>query len=199
MNIIELLEELNKISFYICITLNLPTSQIFKKRKKQLLPFADLFDKVTWHDGTKLSVADFLMTMIMTFDRANKDSKIYDDAALPNFQSSAGLRSLPDHLHQPADDRVLSEFLFRRCRTGCDHLVPMVSYGEGSWHVLAVANLAEAAGQLAYSDDKATAKKIEWTNFVGGPSLDILSGYLDEAITTKLIPYAHPEQVHYAR
>ena len=53
--------------------------------------------------------------------------------------------------------------------------------------------------ELAYSDDKATAKKIEWTNFVGGPSLDILSKYLDQAIATEVNPIrSHPGQVHYA-
>ena len=56
--------------------------------------------------------------------------------------------------------------------------------------MLAISNLAEAAGELAYSDDKATANKTERTNFVGGPSLAIMSKYLDQAIAQKYIPYA---------
>ncbi len=51
-------------------------------------------------------------------------------------------------------------------------------------------NLAEAAGELAYTPDKADANKIEQTSWVGGPSLDILSKHLDEAESQSLIPYA---------
>ena len=51
-------------------------------------------------------------------------------------------------------------------------------------------NMAEAAGELAYSADKADAKKIEQMSWVGGPSLDILSKHLDEAQSQSLIPYA---------
>ena len=61
--------------------------------------------------------------------------------------------------------------------------------GENSWDILAVSNMAEAAGELAYSVDKADAKKIEQTSWVGGPSLDILSKHLDEASSQSLIPY----------
>ncbi len=48
---------------------------------------SNLLNNVTWHDGSKLSVADFLMSMIMIFDRANKASAIYDEQAVPNFES----------------------------------------------------------------------------------------------------------------
>ena len=167
------------------------TTPITAKIMSSITYPADLFDKVTWHDGTKLSVADFLMSMIMTFDRANKDSKIYDDQAVPNFQSfQQGFVGFRITSTSPLTIEYYANVYAADAELDVTTLYPWYTYGEGSWHVLAVANLAEAAGQLAYSDDKATAKKIEWTNFVGGPSLDILSGYLDEAITTKLIPYA---------
>jgi len=67
---------------------------------------------------------------------------------------------------------------------------PTYSYGEGSWDVLAIANAAEAAGELAYGVEKAGAATIEQTSFVGGPALEILAKYLDQAIADKLIPYA---------
>jgi peptide/nickel transport system substrate-binding protein len=53
-----------------------------------------------------------------------------------------------------------------------------------------VADLAEAAGEMAYTTDKSTEKENEWTNFIGGPSLDIMKKYLDQAIAEKHIPYA---------
>ncbi len=152
---------------------------------------ADLFDKVTWHDGTKLSVADFLMSMIMTFDRANKDSAIYDDQAVPNFQSfQQGFVAFRITSTSPLTVEYYQNVYSADAELDVVTMWPWYLYGEGSWHALAVANLAEAAGELAYSNDKATAKKIEWMNFVGGPSLDILSKYLDQAIAQKTIPYS---------
>ena len=50
--------------------------------------------------------------------------------------------------------------------------------------------MAEADGKIAYSADKATAKSIEQTSLVGGPSLAVLAGYLDQAIANKTVPYA---------
>ena len=152
---------------------------------------SDLFDKVTWHDGTKLSVADFLMSMIMTFDRADKNSAIYDDQAVPNFQSfMQGFVGFRITSTSPLTVEYYANVYSADAELDVTTLYPWYTYGEGSWHVLAVSNLAEAAGELAYSDDKATAKKIEWTNYVGGPSLDIMSKYLDQAIALKYIPYA---------
>ena len=154
----------------------------------------DLFNKVTWHDGTHLSVADFLMGMIMTFDRADKDSAIYDPADVPIFQSfqqsfvafritSTNPLTVEYYTNVYAADAELDV-------TSLWPGFPTYQYGEGSWHVLAISNLAEAAGQLAYSNDKATANKTEWTSYVGGASLAILSKYLDQAISQQYVPYA---------
>ncbi len=152
---------------------------------------ANLFDTITWHDGTHLSVADFLMGMIMTFDRANKDSKIYDDQAVPNFQSfMQGFKGFRITSTSPLTVEYYADVYAADAELDVYSLWPQFAYGEGAWHVLAISNLAEAAGQLAYSDDKATANKVEWTSYVGGPSLDILSKQLDQAIADKYVPYA---------
>jgi peptide/nickel transport system substrate-binding protein len=67
---------------------------------------------------------------------------------------------------------------------------PNYGYGEGNWSTMAIANLAEVNGELAYSTEKAGTKEIEQTSFVGGPSLEILAKYLDQAATESYIPYA---------
>jgi peptide/nickel transport system substrate-binding protein len=54
---------------------------------------------------------------------------------------------------------------------------------------MAVSNLAEAAGELAYSSNKADAAQIEQTSWVGGPSLEILNKYLDQAAAESYIPF----------
>ncbi|MGC9359864.1 MAG: ABC transporter substrate-binding protein, partial [Anaerolineae bacterium] len=47
----------------------------------------DLYETVKWHDGSNFSVADVLMGMILTFDRAKEASAYYDEAALADFQA----------------------------------------------------------------------------------------------------------------
>jgi peptide/nickel transport system substrate-binding protein len=67
---------------------------------------------------------------------------------------------------------------------------PLGLSGENSWDVLAISNMAEAAGELAYTADKADAKKIEHMSWIGGPSLALLDKHLDEAIAAGTVPYA---------
>ena len=44
---------------------------------------ADLFETVKWHDGSPLSVGDFVMSFIQGIDPAKTDSPIYDEFLLP--------------------------------------------------------------------------------------------------------------------
>jgi peptide/nickel transport system substrate-binding protein len=160
---------------------------------------SDLYDNVTWHDGSQFSAADILMGMILEFDRANPASAIYDPQAVPNFQSFAnvfrGFRitstdplTIEFYTDAVAADAELDVYTLWSGPTSA----PFQSYafGEGSWHVLALANQAEEDGEMAYTTDKSTDKEVEWTNFVGGPSIEILNKHLDQAITDKYIPYA---------
>ena len=155
---------------------------------------SDLFTTIKWHDGSPLSVADFIMPTIVFFDRAQQDSKIYDESAAPYVESvltyykgfritstnPLTIESYSDLVNPDAELDVVSGW--PGSPTGLS--------GENSWDVLAVSDEAEAAGELAYSPDKADAQKIEQMSWVGGPSLDILSKHLDDAISTGLIPYA---------
>jgi peptide/nickel transport system substrate-binding protein len=50
--------------------------------------------------------------------------------------------------------------------------------------------MADANKELAWGTGKADRNTVEWTSFIGGPSLEILSADLDQAITDKTIPYA---------
>ena len=156
---------------------------------------ADMFKTVKWHDGSALSVGDFVMGMIMTFDRAKKDSAIYDEAnAVPVFESFIqAFKGMKITSTDPLVVEYYSDAYNQDAELNVPVLWPTYGYGEGSWSVLAVANAAEAAGEVAYSSDKAgadAAKPIEQTSFIGGPSLEILAKHLDQAATDKLIPYA---------
>ncbi len=83
---------------------------------------ADLFTTVKWHDGSPLSVADFIMPTIQFFDEANKDSKIYDPALEPYVQSVLtyykGFRITSTN---PLTIEAYSDLVLQRCGTGCGH------------------------------------------------------------------------------
>jgi peptide/nickel transport system substrate-binding protein len=155
---------------------------------------ADMFDTVTWHDGAKLSAADFVMNLIEEFDRAAPDSPIYDEDAVPGHESfMAGFKGVKIVSTSPLVIEFYSDNYVQDAELdawGYGFLWPNYTFGEMSWEVAAIANLAEAAGECAYSPTKAQTKEIEQTSLVGGPTLDILSKYLDQAASESYIPYA---------
>ncbi len=152
---------------------------------------SDLFDSVTWQDGSKLSAADFLMPMIMKFDRAMPDSAIYDDSAVSGLNSFLNsFKGFRITSTSPLTLEYYSDSYAKDAELDVTPMWPVYTTGEASWDAIAIANLAEAGGQLTYSMDKANNHSILETNFVGGSSLAILSGYLDQAISNATIPYA---------
>ncbi|HCK64871.1 MAG TPA: ABC transporter substrate-binding protein, partial [Anaerolineae bacterium] len=50
--------------------------------------------------------------------------------------------------------------------------------------------MAETAGELAFSQEKAAAAELEWVNFIDGPTLEIQKKYLDQAAAEGYIPFA---------
>ncbi len=55
---------------------------------------------------------------------------------------------------------------------------------------LPLATWPTANKELAWGTGAADRNKVEWTSFIGGPSLGILTKNLDQAIADKTIPYA---------
>lgn len=146
----------------------------------------DLFSKVKWHDGSPLSPADFVMNMILPFDRTKPASPIYDPGAFRD-ESILGIRITS-----------LNPLTIETYRTGFQldaelNVVdwwPNGGYGPSPWHTTALAARAEAAHLLAFSADKAGTLGVPWTNYIDGPSLSILRTQLDACISTHHIPYA---------
>ena len=160
-------------------------------RKTTLYYPADMFETVKWHDGANLSLADFVFGMIMTFDRAKPESAIYDAQAEPQFLPfQENFRGFKIVSTEPLVIEYYSDTYSLDAELNIPLMFPTYTFGEGSWDTMAVANAAEAGGELAYSVDKALEKEIEQTSFIGGPSLEVLAKYLDQAIADKTIPYA---------
>lgn len=163
------------------------------KTKTTVVFPADLYDTVKWHDGSNISAADFVMSFIIFFDRAKTESPVYDEAAvpavdafLPSFKGWRIISTQPLTLEYYSDSyNADAELNILPLWPGS----PTGLAGENSWQMLAVSNLAEAAGELAYSSDKADVAQIEQMSWVGGPSLEILKKYLDQAQADGHIPY----------
>lgn len=153
----------------------------------------DLFETVKWHDGSPLSPADFVMNIIQSFDLGKPESALYDeslalsiDAFLESFK---GYRIVST---DPLTVESYSDFYQSDAELNIVTLWPQDLFGlgyEAPWTVLAVSNLAEANGEIAYSEDKAGVLEVEQTNWVGGPSLEILNKYLDQATSESYIPF----------
>jgi peptide/nickel transport system substrate-binding protein len=155
---------------------------------------SNLFDTVKWHDGSALSVADFVMPLIMVFDRSNPDSPVYDEASVPFFQSfQSSFKGFKIVSTNPLTIESYTDLYYSDAELDVASwwpTSPLGLSGENSWDVLGISNMAEAAGELAYSADKADAKKIEQMSWIGGPSLALLAKHLDEALAAGTIPYA---------
>jgi peptide/nickel transport system substrate-binding protein len=153
----------------------------------------DLFDTVKWHDGSPISVGDFVMSMIEGFDPGKTDSPIYDESLAISID--AGLVSFKGYRitsTNPLTIESYNDFYYPDAELNILPLWPQSPFGlvgENSWPILAVSNLAEAGQELAYSEDKADKLQVEQTNWVGGPSLEILAKYLDQATSESLIPF----------
>jgi len=154
---------------------------------------ADLFDTVKWHDGSPLSVGDFVMSMLQGFDPGKPDSSIYDESLAASID--AGLVAFKGYRivsTNPLTIEAYSDSYNADAELNILTLWPISPFGlsgENSWPILAISNMAETAGELAYTSDKSDASKIENTSWVGGPSLEILLKYLDQASSESYIPY----------
>jgi len=152
----------------------------------------DLFRKVQWHDGNRLSLGDILLGWILTFERADEHSPLFDRSYLPSFQSFLetfrGFRIV-------SEDPLVAEFyttswtLDAELMTGAASFWPLYGFGPGPWHTVALGIRAEAAGRAAFTAAKATEKKVERLNYVAGPTLAILDRELEAARRENYVPF----------
>jgi peptide/nickel transport system substrate-binding protein len=151
---------------------------------------ADVYETVKWHDGSSFSVADAVMLLIMQFDPGKEASAIFDESQVANLES---FLSVFKGARITSTDPLVIEYYNDGFQLDAEinvtTLWPQYTYGEAPWHTIAIANMAEANGDLAYSADKADTAQIEWMSFIAGPSLEILAGHLETAAAESTIPY----------
>jgi len=151
---------------------------------------SDLWTTITWHDGSPITIADFVMGMILTFDQAKPESPYYDEAQVSNLDAfMAVFKGVKIVSVDPLVIETYWDTFVLDAENNVSTWYPNYDYGTGAWHNLALGLQAEADAVLAYSPDKSEALGVEWTNFIGGPSLDILAGYLEQDVASPFIPY----------
>ncbi len=166
-----------------------PEGQTAKRMSVAYYP-ADLFETVKWHDGSNLSMADIMLAWAMTFDRGKAESALYDEVYVANFEAfMSTFKGFRITSTEPLVFEFYSDTFSADAELNVAGTWPTYAFGEGSFAQIAIGNLAESNGELAYSIDKADATEVEQMNFVGGPSLEILAGKLDQAITESYIPF----------
>lgn len=149
----------------------------------------EIFD-TTWHDGSPFSIADIVYFFMLRFERGNPDSPYYDPAAgtaLKSFKATFKgfkiasenplvIESYTDNWQPDAENNVASWY-------------PLYGYGPGSWHMMTIGMLAEAAGETAFSQAKSKTIEKDWMSYISGPTVAILKTYLDQAKAENYIPF----------
>ena len=154
----------------------------------------DLYDR-KWHDGSNFSIGDILMALILSFDIAKPESAIYDEAQVSAYEQFMtvfkGFRfaSLDPLVIERYDDQVYldSERTFSS-KAGL-FWPGGYAYGTGAWHNMSAAVRLEASRKAAWSGDKAVQLGVDQTNFIGGPTLELLKEEVIAAAAENYLPY----------
>jgi peptide/nickel transport system substrate-binding protein len=137
-------------------------------------------------------LADIVLSMILTFDRANAKSKYYDEVTVPDFESFiAAFRGVRIVSTDPLVIETYSDYYQLDAEMSVDTWFPDYDYGEGAWHTLALGLWGEAEGDMAFTTDKATAKSVEWTGFLTGPTVETMASYLPTVSRARWLPYTN--------
>lgn len=164
-------------------------------RTKNTVYYPENLWDITWHDGSNLSVGDFVNYMISYFDQGKLESPIHDETQIAAVDSLLthlkGIRIIStDPLVIETYDDLTDIDAENQVAYRTINWFPTTQFGPLAWHSFTPAFLAESNNELAFSTEKSTALSIEWTNYIAGPSLDILGKYLDQAQAESYIPYA---------
>jgi peptide/nickel transport system substrate-binding protein len=153
----------------------------------------DMFTASTWHDGSPMSVGDFVMLMITQFDLGDPASANYDEALVPTrdqfLSSFKGVKIV-------STDPLVIETWTDAGSLDAENAVNtwwpgfVYDYSDAAWHNMALMLRGDANGGFAFTPEKAEANQVERANLISGPSLEVLATELAAATEEGYIPYA---------
>jgi len=179
---------------------NATTKEIIKTpanttaKAKVVVRYEDNLFNNKYHDGTTMSIADFIFNFIITFDRADPASPVYDSAYVPAFNS---FRSTFKGFKIISQNPLVFEYYTDAVYPDAEWIVvdaadafdPEMGYGPSPWHMITIGWLAEKDNQLAFTASKAKKLNVDWMSYIAGPSLPILAAKLNWAIENQFVPY----------
>ncbi|MEM4873869.1 MAG: ABC transporter substrate-binding protein [Thermofilaceae archaeon] len=149
--------------------------------------YGDVLGKIRYHDGTTMSIADWVALWPLSFYRVDPESPLYDAAAVPGFTE---WRKLFMGWRILSTSPLVIEWYGNFTHPEAEFIVTyFAGWPNIPWHVTAIGIRAEEKGLLAFSTSKADKLKVEWMNYIGGPSLKILEDTLREMLDTGYIPF----------
>lgn len=152
---------------------------------------ADLWTTVKWHDGSPITMGDFVMSMLMTWDTGKEASLLYDAAQAETLSAfMAHFKGVKIISTDPLVIETYDDLYNLDAELMATTWWPGYAYGPGAWHNIAVGVRAEMTGTLAFSSAKAQEKGVEWMSYIAGPSLSILKAELEKSVAENYIPYA---------
>jgi len=167
------------------------TDTLTAVRKSTVYYPADMYETVTWHDGSPISAGDFVMAMILAFDRGNAESPIYDPAKTPALNSFlSSFRGVRIVSQDPLVIETYSNLFSPDVENSVTTWFPAYDRGSGAWHNLTPGLMAEEAGLSAFSSAKADSLEVDQLNYISGPMVAVLKEQLDAAAAEGYIPYA---------
>ena len=173
--------------------------QGLKARTKTVVRYDDDLLKTKWQDGSKFSLADYVLTFILAFDRAKPKSPVFDQSAVPAFQAlMSQFRGVRIVEKNPLAVEIYSDQLFPDAELIASARASDF-YTNFPWHEVALGILAEKNRELAFSSSKADQSKVEWTNYIAGPSLAVLDRELAAALKDGFIPYENTLREYVSR
>jgi peptide/nickel transport system substrate-binding protein len=157
----------------------------------------DFPENTTWHDGSPFSIADMVMGMIMTFDTAKEASPVYGEEYVATFES---FMSTFKGWRITSTDPVTVEYYTDAFQLDAENNVNnfraafpneggLYAQGSAAWHNVVPAWLGEANGEMAFGPDKADKLEVDRANYLAGPTLEAMKGYLETALADAVIPY----------
>ncbi|HDN01499.1 MAG TPA: ABC transporter substrate-binding protein, partial [Candidatus Bathyarchaeota archaeon] len=158
-------------------------------KAKVVANFGDMIGKMEYHDGTNMSLGDWLLQFSLAFARANPDHPLYDENYVQGLnlwrRTFVAWRIVSEH---PLIIEVYHNYTaLEAWEIAVAHVDDF--FPDFPWHGIALGMIGEEKGELAFSRNKAQQTGAEWMNYVAGESLSKLVGYIDEAIAEKYIPF----------
>ena len=158
-------------------------------RTRTVIHYQDDLYSLEWHDGSKMSLGDMVVSFIVGLDRGKPESPLYDEAEVASLETFLGhFRGLRIVQEDPLVVEVYSNQIFPDAETIAGSRAGYL-FTSTPWPSLALGILAERDRELAFSSSKADQLKVEWMSYIAGPSLPILERYNTQAQQEGFIPY----------